>query len=85
MKLALLGLLLAGFGVMLWPWRTVLFPREPPPEQTLLVAVDMATGAARGLERMQTEKLCRIVAEAPAWPALYGIKTGERLDCRAPK
>lgn len=85
MRAALIALLLAGCAVALWPWVRPLLHPEPPPERRLLVAIDTATGAARGLQLIDSEKMCLVMAGAPAWPALFGIKTTERLDCRVPK
>lgn len=82
---ALLAVPFLAMGAMLWPYRAELLHLEPPPEQRLLVAIDTATGAARGLQLIDSEKMCRIMAGAPAWPALFQIKTTERLDCRVPK
>lgn len=82
---ALLALPVLAMGVMLWPHRQMLLHLEPPPERRLLVAVDTATGAARGLQLMGSEKTCLSMAGAPAWPELFQIKTFERLDCRVPK
>lgn len=85
MRVALLVLLLAGAGYALWPWVRPLLHPEPPPERRLLVAVDTATGAVRGLQLIDSEKMCLVMAAAPAWPALFGIQTTERLDCRVAK
>lgn len=85
MRALLLLLLVAGAGYALWPWVRPLLHPEPPPEARLLVAVDTATGAARGLRLIDSEKMCRVIAAAPAWPALFQIQTTERLDCRVPK
>lgn len=81
----LLALPFIAMAMMLWPHRQTLLHLEPPPERRLLVAVDAATGAARGLQLTGSEKMCLAMAAAPAWPALFQIKTFERLDCRAPK
>lgn len=82
---ALLSLPFLGMGAMLWPHRGELLHLEPPPQRRLLVAIDTATGAERGLRLLDDEKMCIVISQAPAWPALYQLTTVERLDCRAPK
>jgi hypothetical protein len=66
----------------------LLLPRmqsTPSAPKRLLVAVDGRTGAERALDVLADERLCATVSTAPAWPALYGLQTGERLECRAQK
>lgn len=58
-------------------------PSSPAPKR-LLVAVD-ASGRARELELLKDEPLCLTISTAPAWPALYQLKTGERFECGAEK
>lgn len=82
---SLLALPVLAMAAMLWPQRAFLLHLDPPPERRLLVAIDMVTGAARGLQLADSEKMCLAMAGAPAWPALAQLKTGERLDCRVPK
>lgn len=59
-------------------------PAVPLPRR-LLVAVDTLSGAERAIDLLATGDLCATVSTAPAWPALYGLKAGERFDCRVPK
>jgi hypothetical protein len=65
-------------------------PTPAPAARTLLVAVDMVTGSVRGLANVSTEEGCLAGAEhnqpLGSWArGYYHVKTGERLDCRAPK
>ena len=58
--------------------------------RTLLVAVDMVTGAVRGLCNLESEQVClgAMKINQPLDSAArhrYRVRTGERLDCRAPK
>jgi hypothetical protein len=58
--------------------------------RTLLVAVDMVTGAVRGLVNLESEETClgavKIHQPLGSWAReTYHVRTGERLDCRVPK
>lgn len=58
--------------------------------RTLLVAIDMVTGAVRGLCNLESEAGCLAAAKyhqpLGSWAReTYHVRTGERLDCRVPK
>jgi hypothetical protein len=58
--------------------------------RTLLVAIDMVTGAVRGLCNLESESGCLAAAKyhqpLGSWAReTYHVRTGERLDCRVPK
>lgn len=58
---------------------------RPAPERTLLVGVDLATGAVRGLILRDTEAECLASVQSYITHEYFEIRTTERLDCRVPK
>lgn len=58
---------------------------HPAPERTLLVGVDLATGAVRGLIVRDTEAECLASTTSYIAHEYYQVRAVERLDCRVPK